>query len=226
MREPRPQAGARPGRRGERRPRLLHRQRRRARRGLRRDRRGHREPVPAGLRAGASARRGDGSWRTIRVEVSGRTKRYAVRARQGYRATAAGEVSMRDAAIAVRPGARSAALGARRRSRPRRSRRGAATQQPPVFGVGVDVVAVDASVVDAEGRPVLGLGPEDFRIEVDGQAPPDRLGRVPGPRPRAARGAPAPGRRTSAATRTRRGAGWCCCSSTAGTSAAAAAARS
>jgi VWFA-related protein len=41
--------------------------------------------------------------------------------------------------------------------------------QPPVFGVGVDVVAVDASVVDADGRPVLGLGPEDFRVEVDGK---------------------------------------------------------
>jgi len=30
---------------------------------------------------------------------------------------------------------------------------------PPVFSVGVDVVAVDASVVDRDGRPVLGLGP-------------------------------------------------------------------
>jgi VWFA-related protein len=44
-----------------------------------------------------------------------------------------------------------------------------AVVQPPVFGVGVDVVAVDASVVDAEGRPVLGLGTEDFRVEVDGK---------------------------------------------------------
>jgi VWFA-related protein len=41
--------------------------------------------------------------------------------------------------------------------------------QPPVFAVGVDVVAVDASVVDADGRPVQGLGPEDFRVEVDGR---------------------------------------------------------
>ncbi len=41
--------------------------------------------------------------------------------------------------------------------------------QPPVFGAGVDVVAVDASVVDADGRPVLGLGPEDFRAQVDGK---------------------------------------------------------
>jgi VWFA-related protein len=45
-----------------------------------------------------------------------------------------------------------------------------AVAQPPVFGVGVDVVAVDAGVVDADGRPVLGLGLEDFRIEVDGKA--------------------------------------------------------
>jgi VWFA-related protein len=40
---------------------------------------------------------------------------------------------------------------------------------PLVFSVGLDVVAVDASVVDAEGRPIPGLGPEDFRIEVDGR---------------------------------------------------------
>ena len=46
---------------------------------------------------------------------------------------------------------------------------GGEAQQPPVFGVGVDVVAVDASVVDADGRPVLGLGPDDFRVQVDGK---------------------------------------------------------
>lgn len=45
----------------------------------------------------------------------------------------------------------------------------ASGQAPPVFRAGVDVVAVDASVVDAEGRPVLGLGPTDFRVEVDGK---------------------------------------------------------
>jgi hypothetical protein len=32
----------------------------------------------------------DGSWRTIRVEVEGQKKSYAVRARQGYRALAGG----------------------------------------------------------------------------------------------------------------------------------------
>jgi hypothetical protein len=42
-------------------------------------------------------------------------------------------------------------------------------QAPLVFGVGVDVVAVDASVVDEEGSPVLGLGPQDFSAEVDGR---------------------------------------------------------
>ena len=51
-----------------------------------------------------------------------------------------------------------------------------APTQPPVFGVGVDIVAVDASVVDADGRPVLGLGLGDFRVEVDGK--PRRLASV------------------------------------------------
>ena len=64
--------------------------------------------------------------------------------------------------------------------------------QPPVFEVGVDIVAVDVSVVDAQGRPVLGLAPEDFTLEVDGRARPvvsaEYVGRdaeppVPRPRP-------------------------------------------
>jgi VWFA-related protein len=46
---------------------------------------------------------------------------------------------------------------------------GATAQAPPVFGVGVDVVAVDASVVDRDGRPITGLSPDDFRVEVDGK---------------------------------------------------------
>ena len=41
--------------------------------------------------------------------------------------------------------------------------------QAPVFEVGVDLVAVDVSVVDSEGRPVLGLRPEDFDVEMDGK---------------------------------------------------------
>jgi VWFA-related protein len=40
---------------------------------------------------------------------------------------------------------------------------------PLVFGVGVDVVAVDASVVGPDGRPELGLGAGDFEVRVDGQ---------------------------------------------------------
>jgi VWFA-related protein len=66
----------------------------------------------------------------------------------------------------------------------------AAGQTPPVFGVGVDIVAVDASVVDADGRPVLGLGPDDFKVEVDGRprrlVSVEYLGRAiepPGPAP-------------------------------------------
>jgi len=44
-----------------------------------------------------------------------------------------------------------------------------AGQQPPVFRSGVDLVTVDATVVDGQGRPVEGLGPNDFQLEVDGQ---------------------------------------------------------
>ena len=41
--------------------------------------------------------------------------------------------------------------------------------QTPVFEVAVDLVAVDVSVVDSQGRPLLGLMPEDFEVQVDGQ---------------------------------------------------------
>lgn len=41
--------------------------------------------------------------------------------------------------------------------------------QPPVFGTGVDVVAVDVNVVDGQGRPVPSLQPSDFTVSVDGQ---------------------------------------------------------
>lgn len=49
----------------------------------------------------------------------------------------------------------------------------AAGQEPPagpVFGTGVDVVAVDVTVLDARGRPVTGLRPEEFQVTLDGQA--------------------------------------------------------
>ena len=40
----------------------------------------------------------------------------------------------------------------------------------PVFTSDVDVIAVDVNVVDKEGRPIRGLGIEDFTITVDGAA--------------------------------------------------------
>ncbi len=48
----------------------------------------------------------------------------------------------------------------------------AAGQEPPpgpVFGTGVDVVAVDVTVLDARGRPVTGLRPEEFQVTLDGE---------------------------------------------------------
>ena len=44
----------------------------------------------------------------------------------------------------------------------------ALAQQPPVFEAKVDVVAVDVNVLDATGKAVHGLKPEDFKITVDG----------------------------------------------------------
>ncbi len=44
----------------------------------------------------------------------------------------------------------------------------AVAQQRPVFRSAVDVVTIDATVVDRQGSPVPGLGPADFRLEVDG----------------------------------------------------------
>ena len=45
----------------------------------------------------------------------------------------------------------------------------AATARQPTFRSGVDLVTVDAAVLDGEGRPVPALRAEDFRIEVDGR---------------------------------------------------------
>lgn len=45
----------------------------------------------------------------------------------------------------------------------------ATSSQPPVFHTGVDVVTVDATVVDADGRPVRDLTAHDFSVTVDGQ---------------------------------------------------------
>jgi VWFA-related protein len=43
------------------------------------------------------------------------------------------------------------------------------TARQPTFRSGVDLVTVDAAVLDGDGRPVPGLGAEDFRIDVDGR---------------------------------------------------------
>lgn len=42
-------------------------------------------------------------------------------------------------------------------------------QAPPTFRAGVDLVAVDVSVVDPTGRPVRGLDASDFSLAVDGR---------------------------------------------------------
>ena len=39
----------------------------------------------------------------------------------------------------------------------------------PVFRSGVDLISVDATIVDQDGRPLPGLEPSDFTITVDGQ---------------------------------------------------------
>jgi VWFA-related protein len=46
---------------------------------------------------------------------------------------------------------------------------GAAAQQPPTFRMRVDLVTVDVTVLDREGRQVTGLQPELFTLEVDGK---------------------------------------------------------
>jgi VWFA-related protein len=43
---------------------------------------------------------------------------------------------------------------------------------PPVFRASVELVTVDASVLDADGRPIETLTAEDFRLEVDGRERP------------------------------------------------------
>jgi VWFA-related protein len=43
-------------------------------------------------------------------------------------------------------------------------------QTPPRFESDVDLVAVDAHVVDPAGRPVRDLGPSDFVVKIDGKA--------------------------------------------------------
>jgi len=45
----------------------------------------------------------------------------------------------------------------------------AAAQSPPRFPARADVVSVDASVVDSDGRPIRDLASGDFEVEVDGR---------------------------------------------------------
>ena len=45
----------------------------------------------------------------------------------------------------------------------------AGAQTPPRFPADADVVGVDASVVDGDGRPIRDLHAADFEVEVDGQ---------------------------------------------------------
>ena len=45
-------------------------------------------------------------------------------------------------------------------------------QDPPRFEADVDLVAVDAFVVDDDGRPVSDLAPAEFAVKVDGKPRP------------------------------------------------------
>src|SRR6266508_2032017 len=45
-------------------------------------------------------------------------------------------------------------------------------QQPPVFRGGVELLTVDATVLDNEGRQIKDLKPQEFTIEVDGSQRP------------------------------------------------------
>ncbi len=45
----------------------------------------------------------------------------------------------------------------------------AGSDQQPTFRSGVELVSVDASVVDHDGAPIAGLGADDFEVSVDGR---------------------------------------------------------
>ena len=42
--------------------------------------------------------------------------------------------------------------------------------QTPVFRAGVDVIPIDVTVVDGQGRQVKDIGPAEFQVEVNGKA--------------------------------------------------------
>jgi VWFA-related protein len=66
----------------------------------------------------------------------------------------------------------------------------AALQSQPTFRVGVDLVRVDVSVADKDGRPVSDLRPDDFVVTIDGSPRQVAFARLYGPSHVAA-GAPA-----------------------------------
>ena len=78
----------------------------------------------------------------------------------------------------------------------------AVAPQPPVFSAGVEVVRLDAIVLDRDGRPVTGLVAADFEVEEDGRAQSissfEAVRIAPAPRPAAEE----PPRVTASRTRT------------------------
>ena len=43
-------------------------------------------------------------------------------------------------------------------------------EQRPTFRAGVDIIEIDVSVVDGDGRPITDLVPSDFTVEIDGES--------------------------------------------------------
>jgi hypothetical protein len=82
----------------------------------------------------------------------------------------------------------------------------AAAQQPerPVFRAGVDVFAVEASVLDRDGKPITDLTAQDFVVTVDGKPRRARSARFHhddgGDAVTSAAAAPVPGLRPTAPT--------------------------
>jgi VWFA-related protein len=67
-------------------------------------------------------------------------------------------------ATAAPPGLRAHAVPQARPPRPSQA------AQQPVFTSGVELIAVDAAVVDRNGNPIAGVRPDQFEITVDGKA--------------------------------------------------------